>query len=228
MALVAIKRYRLDEASKYIDEALVNEKPLLPIRRVKFWLDLQRKDQAAQKGDVRKLTSILAVNSALAERADYQETARWLGVALGYYSEPGKSQLPAADLEALDAEVSGQLKGPWAKSLTEGRNSVGEQFKKLQANLVDVRKQVKARNEAKRADDRQKNDTDLRDCNGKLRTAQLELARIQNRQLPGIGRVRRAAKRTQRPEKKSAVSANPRGKRLRQERGGQKKAGLRC
>ena len=180
MALVAIKRYRLDEASKYIDEALASEKPLLPIRRVRFWLDLQRKDQAAQKADVRKLTSILASNSALAERADYQETARWLGVALGYYSEPGKSHLPAADREALDAEVSGQLNGAWAKSLTDGRNSVGVQFKKLQADLADARKQVKAKNEAKRAEDRQKNDTDLQDCNEKMRTANLDVVRIKN------------------------------------------------
>ena len=80
----------------------------------------------------------------------------------------------------LDAEVSGQLNGAWAKSLTEGRNSVGVQFKKLQADLADARKQVKAKNEAKRAEDRQKNDTDLQDCNEKMRTAQLELARIQN------------------------------------------------
>src|SRR5204862_4560636 len=116
MALVAMKNIKLDEAAKYIDDALPNDKTNFPIRRVEFWIDLQRKDKEAQKSDLRKLASLLVADRALADRDSYQETARWLGSVMGYYAftETGRSLLPSADRAALEASVVAELEGSLA------------------------------------------------------------------------------------------------------------------
>jgi tetratricopeptide (TPR) repeat protein len=112
MSLVAMRNSKLDEAAKYIDEALPSEKTNFPIRRVEFWIDVQRKDKDAQKSDLRKLAEILVADKSAAERDSYQETAHWLGSVMGYYAfaETGRSLLPVTDRQSLDTYISGLLR----------------------------------------------------------------------------------------------------------------------
>ena len=94
MSLVAMRNSKLDEAAKYIDELLPSEKTNFPIRRVEFWIDVQRKDKDAQKNDLRQIgwKSWLPINwrpNVIATK----KHAHWLGSVMGYYAftETGRS-----------------------------------------------------------------------------------------------------------------------------------------
>ena len=156
MSLVAMRNSKLDEAAKYIDEALPSEKTNFPNRRVEFCIDVQRKDKDAQKSDLRKLAEILVADKLAAERDSYQETARWLGSVMGYYAftETGRSLLPVADRQSLAAYISGLPSGSLATQFDAGKNSVDEMSKALENQLDAARQQSKDKNEAQRDVDR--------------------------------------------------------------------------
>src|SRR5262245_44089481 len=71
MSLVAVQNNNLPDAATYLDEALKNGKSLLPIRRVKIWLDLLRKDKDAAKVDLRELARQLTLDPAGASRPEF-------------------------------------------------------------------------------------------------------------------------------------------------------------
>ena len=189
MSLVAMRNSKLDEAAKYIDEALPSEKTNFPIRRVEFWIDVQRKDKDAQKSDLRKLAEILVADKLAAERDSYQETAHWLGSVMGYYAftETGRSLLPVADRQSLAAYISGLLSGSLATQFDAGKNSVEELSKALENQLDATRQQSKDKNEAQRDVDRQKNEALLSDANQQLAKAANALAQFQ--QQSGIDKL---------------------------------------
>ena len=181
MSLVALRNLKLDEAAKYIDEALPSEKTNFPIRRVEFWIDVQRKDKDAQKSDLRKLAEILVADKLAAERDSYQETAHWLGSVMGYYAfaETGRSLLPVADRQSLDTYISGLLSGASATQFNAGKNSVEELSKTLENQLDAASQQSKDKNDAQRAADRQKNEALLSDANQQLAKAANALSQFQ-------------------------------------------------
>ena len=181
MSLVAMRNLKLDEAAKYIDEALPGEKTNFPIRRVEFWIDVQRKDKDAQKSDLRKLAEILVADKLAAERDSYQETAHWLGSVMGYYAfaETGRSLLPVTDRQSLDTYISGLLSGALATQFNAGKNSVEELSKTLENQLDAARQQSKDKNDAQRAADRQKNEALLSDANQHLANATNAFAQFQ-------------------------------------------------
>ncbi len=191
MALVAMKNIKLDEAAKYIDDALPNDKTNFPIRRVEFWIDLQRKDREAQKSDLRKLASLLAADRASADRDAYQETARWLGSVMGYYAftETGRSLLPSADRAALEANISTELEGSLATAYVAGKATVEEMSKSFDDQFDAARQQSKEKIETQRAADREKNEILLGDANQQLVLAQNALAQFQ--QQSGIDKLER-------------------------------------
>ena len=175
MALVALQNHHLPEASKYLEEGLSSGKPLLPLRRTRIWLAVRLNDKPAATGRIQELARILAADEASANRADYQQSAGWLGAVIGYYTGPGKNQLKAADLAALDAELVTTLKGPLAVKFAEGKAGVEKQFLELQSELTPALAKSKAANEAKRADDRQKNDAALVDATDRRTRAEQEI-----------------------------------------------------
>ena len=180
MALVAVQNHRPADASKYLGEAVSNGRSLLPILRARIWLDVVRRDTDSAKTDIRDLARQLSADNLSANRADNLESAHWLGIVLGYYSGPGKTQISHTDQVSLDAEVSAQLKGPLATSFAAGRNAFDERFKKLQTELAEARKEVKATNEAKLPDERQQIETAIRDCYDKRRRASRDVENIRN------------------------------------------------
>ena len=198
MSLVAMRNLKLDEAAKYIDEALPSEKTNFPIRRVEFWIDVQRKDKDAQKSDLRKLAEILVADKLAAERDSYQETAHWLGSVMGYYAftETGRSLLPVADRQSLDTYISGLLSGALATQFNAGKNSVEELSKTLENQLDAARQQSKDKDDAQRAADRQKNEALLSDANQQLANATNALAQFQ--QQSGIDQTRKRTQNTAR------------------------------
>ena len=191
MALVAMKNAKLNEAAKYIDEALPNEKTNFPIRRVEFWIDLQRKDKEAQKTDLKKLADLLVADKASADRDSYQETARWLGSVMGYYAfaETGRTLLPAADRAALEANLTAVLTGSLATAFNAGKGDVEQMSKSLDDQYDTAHQQSKDKIEAQRAADRQKNEALLSDTNQQLAAAQNALTLFQ--QQSGIDELER-------------------------------------
>jgi hypothetical protein len=175
MALVAAQNHHLPEASTYLNEGLSKGKALLPIRRTRIWLDVRLNDKAAAKDDIRELARILSADEVSASRADYQQSARWLGAVVGYYAGAGKNQLTAADLAALDAELSNTLKDPLTAQYAEGKAAVDKQFRELQNQLTAALAQTKAANEAKRIEDRDKNNATLADAVNQRTRAEQEL-----------------------------------------------------
>jgi hypothetical protein len=181
MALVAMKNAKLDEAAKYIDEALPNEKTNFPIRRVDFWIDVQRKDKVAQKSDLQKLAKLLAADKASADRDSYQETARWLGSVMGYYAftESGRTMFSVPDRAALEANLTAVLTGSLATAFNAGKDNVEQMSKSLDDQYDTARQQSKDKLDAQRAADRQKNETLLSDANQQLAAAQNALTQFQ-------------------------------------------------
>jgi chromosome segregation ATPase len=210
MSLVAMRNSKLDEAAKYIDEALPSEKTNFPIRRVEFWIDVQRKDKDAQKSHLRKLAEILVADKLAAERDSYQETSHWLGSVMGYYAftETGRSLLPVADRQSLAAYISGLLSGSLATRFDAGKNSVEELSKTLENQLDAARQQSKDKNEAQRDVDRQKNEALLSDAYQQLAKATNALAQFQ--QQSGIDKLENE----QRSLQRQLNELNDRSKRL--------------
>jgi hypothetical protein len=176
MALVAAQNHHLPEASTYLNEGLSKGKPLLPIRRTRNWLDVRLNDKAAAKDDIRELARILSADEVSANRADYRQSARWLGAVIGYYAGPGKNQLTAADLAALDTELSSTLKDPLTAQYAEGKAAVDKQFRELQNQLTAALAQTKAANEVERIKDRDKNNATLADEINRRTRAEQELS----------------------------------------------------
>jgi len=179
IALVALKNHNGQDAAKYFDEAVANGQTLFPIRRVKIWRDVVHKEKALAKTDIRELARLLSVDPAMADRLEYQETARWLGVVLGYYAGPGCTELGAADREALDVEISGMLKGSLAAALADGKSAVHVQFEKLVAELSDARQKIKEDKEAVLPEERQKNLDALAEATANRETAEQKLKQFE-------------------------------------------------
>jgi len=179
MALVAVRNHHRADSMKYLDAALSSGKPLLPIRRTKIWLEVMQKNKDATKTDLRELAHQLSLGDS--NRADFQETARWLGTVLGYYEGPGNSQLPAADVAALEGEISNMLPVSLADSFKDGKGQAAKQYARLQEQLVDAHRQAKARNENKSEEDRKKIDSALARASEKTLLAGQQLAEFQKK-----------------------------------------------
>ena len=178
MALVAIKNLNSNDASTYLAEALQNGHPLLPIRRVAIWQELLHKNRLAAAKQIHELARVLAADKSMANRADYLESARWLGVVLSYYAGPGSADISAADRKALVADIEGQLNGPMATALADGEAALELQFKTLHDQSIAAHRDVKAKNTAKIADEVQKYDAQILDARTKGRDAETQLMQL--------------------------------------------------
>jgi hypothetical protein len=158
MALVAIRNYRTKDAAEYLTQATANGKPLLPIRRMKVFLELREKNKEAV-ADLKGLAQALA--NADPAQADAPETARWLGCVFGYLNGPGKGQIPDEQVAALTTESSDKLKGPLADIVSANVNQIANQYTQLQQQLTQAHLDAKQRNEAKLEASRKENETAL-------------------------------------------------------------------
>jgi hypothetical protein len=178
MALVAIRNHSSADASQYLEEALQNGKSLLPIRRVAIWNEALHKNRPAIVRDIQELARVLAADEKLSNRPDYQDSARWLGIVLGYYAGPGKADMPAAEREALAADVKSKLKGSLAQPLADGTAAFQKQFDTLHDQATAAHINVLGKNVDTRNTNLQNIDAQIADAQKTATEAETQLLQI--------------------------------------------------
>ena len=183
MALVAIKTQHNEQAAKYLKDALINEKPLLPIRRATIWHALNRNDVDSALAAIRDLGRIMSADGAPEDRPDYQESARWLGSVVGFGVEPGGNRFRADELNALDAQLSGDLKGKLLTEYVAGKAAVTKRFNELQEQLTATRQAVIEKNVTQLADSQTENSTALANIVSEHQTAAQLAQQLQDKMI---------------------------------------------
>ena len=179
MALVSIQNHKLDDASTHLKDALQNGNSLLPIRRVQIWLFMNRSDGAAAQAAMADLAHILKQQSSISNQGETEETTRWLGKVVGFYSGPGSDQSKRGELSALDSEIARGLNEALANAYAGTRTAVATQYSQLQAQLANARRDVQEQNESKLAIDRNQTDAALTIATKKRTAATALVAQMQ-------------------------------------------------
>jgi len=155
MALVALQNYQSKDAGEYLTEAVANGKPVLPIRRVKFYLDVLEKNKEAAAADLKEMIRLLA--AADPSQIDAQDTARCVGRVVGYLKGPGSGQLSPENVTKLEAAITDNIKGPLSDAYAAGASQTANQYAQLQQQLSQAHQDAKVRNETKLEKSRKQN-----------------------------------------------------------------------
>ena len=162
MALVSVKNFKNTDAQKILEQAIDDhsskiDPTTLTAWRLKIWLQVLRKDDAAAVSSARQLGDLLSTDKAVVPAAEVKEAAQWLGGVLGYYSGPAASQAAGLNLDALQKDLTKELDSPLADAMTDGKAAALKQFQQLQSDQATMRADMKAKNAAKLPDDIQHN-----------------------------------------------------------------------
>src|SRR5262249_3500897 len=140
MALVAIQNHQWADAAQLLNTALAGGRPLLPIRRTSIWLHLNRKEFEPAQQEMRELSGLLTANPT---SATAQDTARWLGKVIGFYSGPGANRIKAADLDSLVSDLIAKFSGPLLDAFNQGQDETAKSIEDLQTQQATLREQAK-------------------------------------------------------------------------------------
>src|SRR5947208_2807300 len=85
IALVSLKNFKVDDAQKYLGQALTSSSAAkldptsLSVRKLKVYLDMHRKDAANAQTDIHALAQMLATDDPIAPKPESKQAAEWLG-----------------------------------------------------------------------------------------------------------------------------------------------------
>jgi hypothetical protein len=161
MALVSLQNHNLADASTHLEQALQSRKSLLPIRRLQVWVLISRRDTAAVKTAIAELVRVLKSDSSASNQAEIEETVRWLGGVMGFYSGPGSNQLKPEELAELNTQISSGCKDGLETIYSDAKIAAGNQYSQLKEQLAEARKNVQEENESKLAIERNQTDAAL-------------------------------------------------------------------
>ncbi len=200
MALVAAQNNRPSaEVIKYLDSAPTAREPPLYVHRIKAWTVLNGSDTTASITAITDLAHAVKASDSPSSAADSQDTARWIGRVIGYFSGPGKNRLKPEELAALDAEISKSLTGSMAAACSEGQVAVSERYTELKDQLDAAQKTLKEKGDRDRKAQQAQNDAALTQNSADLTNGNLvrdkalqdyqvkQKAAADNRRLKAIG-----------------------------------------
>jgi hypothetical protein len=159
IALVSLKNFKVDDAQKYLGQAMTSSSAAkldptsLSVRRLKVYLDIHRKDAANAQVDIHALAQMLATDDPIAPKPESKQAAEWLGNVIGYLAGPAADSGFALKADTVQADVLTMLKGPLANSVSDGKAAALKQYDSLKQQQASARTDAKAKAAAKRAED---------------------------------------------------------------------------
>jgi hypothetical protein len=158
IALVSLKNRKMDDAQKYLAQAIAAsgtklDPTAIAVRRLKIYLDVFRKDATSAQAGMHALAQLLATDDPIAPRPESKQAAEWMGSVIGYLAGPAAEQNFPLKADVVQADVLAVLKGPLANSVNDGKAAALKQYDSLKQQQAAARNELKSSRAAKRADE---------------------------------------------------------------------------
>ncbi len=149
-ALSLVKLRREADAARVIAPLAAAKTPPLGVLRAQLWLTMLTRQYDAALVQMERIAAQVAAEAADPPLAEHRETARRMGMMIGFLETPAEGSVPPAKLEDYRNRIAAALPPPLAEGVAEGRQAVKQQHAQWLAQQTDAEAQADEQSDAER------------------------------------------------------------------------------